>query len=251
MGPKLAILAVIGILYVWVIVATIPLRRAVIDEQDMNDYFHSLEREIHIVRQSYEAMKANPNTDKEELLDKEEKLALLYWEHKDFLEAVQMFQDIATKRTVTISSDQYDKKWVNSQLQLAGIYRDIGNWNAAKIAYKAVLGYDQSKAAKDPQYQSSIARDFNNLGLILYMEACGQEKEADRNKLMKESSQNLEKALTLWQKAKGENSFSEGNTLWNLYLVQRDLGLKNESEKTKLKAMSIDDKANRKVKAPI
>ena len=79
MGPRLAILAVVGILYVWIIVATIPLRRAIVEEQDMNDYYKNLDREVYIVEQNYVAMKDNPSTDPEDLLDKEEKLAMLYW----------------------------------------------------------------------------------------------------------------------------------------------------------------------------
>lgn len=105
--------------------------------------------------------------------------------------------------------------------------------------------------AKHPEYEEKLARDYNNLGLVLYMEACGHEKKSDRIALMKQSAEKLEKALELWRKTKGENSFFEGNTLWNLYLVQRDMGLKREAQATKLKAMSIDKKSDRKAVAPL
>ncbi|HMO22910.1 MAG TPA: tetratricopeptide repeat protein [Candidatus Melainabacteria bacterium] len=251
MGPRLAILAVVGILYVWIIVATIPLRRAIVEEQDMNDYYKNLDREVYIVEQNYVAMKENPNSDPEDLLDKEEKLALLYWEKRDFPKAIKLIQDVVKKRNDKLDLSNYDEKWVGSQLRLAGIYRDITNWNASKIAYEAVLGYDQAMAAKHPEYEEKLARDYNNLGLVLYMEACGHEKKNDRIALLKQSAEKLEKALEIWRKTKGENSFFEGNTLWNLYLVQRDMGLKREAEATKLKAMSIDKKSNRKAVAPL
>lgn len=119
MGPRLAILAVVGILYVWIIVATIPLRRAIVEEQDMNDYYKNLDREVYIVEQNYVAMKDNPSTDPEDLLDKEEKLAMLYWEKRDFPNAIKLIQDVAKKRNDKLDLSNYDEKWAQSQLRLA------------------------------------------------------------------------------------------------------------------------------------
>ena len=113
MGPRLAILAVVGILYVWIIVATIPLRRAIVEEQDMNDYYKNLDREVYIVEQNYVAMKDNPSTDPEDLLDKEEKLAMLYWEKRDFPNAIKLIQDVAKKRNDKLDLSNYDEKWLN------------------------------------------------------------------------------------------------------------------------------------------
>lgn len=251
MGPKLAILAVVGILYVWVIVATIPLRRAIVEEQDLNDYYKNLDREVFIYQQSVRAMRENPRTEPSELLDKEEKLALLYWEKKNFLDAVKLLQNIVERRKASLTVDSYDLKWVNSELHLAGLYRDIGNWNASRISYEAVLNYDLAMVARDPAYEAKLARDYNNLGLLDYMEACGKQEKDDRVALMKKSSENLNKALELWRKTKGEDSFFEGNTLWNLYLVQRDLDMKREALATRKKALSIDKKSGRKTVAPI
>ena len=251
MGPKLAILAVVGILYVWVIVATIPLRRAIVEEQDLNDYYKNLEREVYIVQQSVKGMRENPRVDPSDLLDKEEKLAMLYWEKKDFLESVKLFQDIVEKRKAVLDVDSYDHKWVESELHLAGLYRDIGNWHASRISYEAVLNYDLAMVAKDSVYEPKLARDYNNIGLIDYMEASSKKEKDERVALMKKSAEKLEKALELWRKTKGQDSFFEGNTLWNLYLVQRDLELKREAIATRDKALAIDQKSGRKTLAPI
>ena len=105
--------------------------------------------------------------------------------------------------------------------------------------------------AKDSVYEPKLARDYNNIGLIDYMEASSKKEKDERVALMKKSAEKLEKALELWRKTKGQDSFFEGNTLWNLYLVQRDLELKREAIATRDKALAIDKKSGRKTLAPI
>lgn len=250
-SPKYVLIVVFAIAYLWVLVSTIPMRKEISEKANLNDYFKRIEREKYVIGQAYKAMLADPETDPEALTDKEEELALILWEDKKPGEAILLIQKVVDKRNGKLNNDVYGTKWEKSMLNMAGIYRDISNWNAAKLTYKTILAYNTAMAEKDPNLKSKIARDHNNIGLILYMEACGEESEESRTKLMKESLVELDKAVQLWQKEKGPDSMSEGNTLWNMYLVKRDLGMKKEANEVKARAIKIDEKMNRKAKAPI
>ena len=250
-GPKLAVIIIVGILYMIVVVSTMPMRMEICKEHEINDHFKKVEREIYITNQAYQALLNDPDTDPVALNDKREELAIASWQNKDFINAVQLIQQVVEERNNLKNMDEYDKKWEGSMLNLAGIYRDVNNWKMAKMTYDEVLEYDEEFAKKDPKYKTKIARDKNNIGLIFYMEGQGEADETTRAKLMKESEAKLKEAVKLWRDTKGPDSISEGNTLWNLYLVQRDLDMWDVAKETRSKAIAIDEKANRKVKAPI
>ena len=250
-GPKLALITIVGIFYVFVIVSTMPLRMDIIKRHEINDHAKKVEREIYIASQTYQAMLADPNTDPVKLNDQREKLALATWQNRDFINAVQLIQRVVDERAKVKDMSNYDKKWEGSMLNLAGVYRDVNNWAMAKMMYNQILEYDRIFADKKSEYKNKIARDKNNIGLILYLEGQGEQEGPKRTKLMKDAEVELKEAIKLWRETKGPDSISEGNTLWNLYLVQRDLGNWDMAQETKNKAIAIDDKANRKVKAPI
>ncbi|MCA9801886.1 MAG: hypothetical protein KC777_07855 [Cyanobacteria bacterium HKST-UBA02] len=245
MGPKLAVLAVLGILFAWVIVATMPYRRQVIEEYDRKDYFQMVDRQLFQEEANYNALKENPNADKEEVLDSRERLAMLLWEKRDFLKALEHLQKIYEERAL-IGAGAYNAKFVDSMMRLAGLYRDLSNWKAAEAIYMALLDYDRKFARPG----EDIARDKNNLGLLNYLEATGSDDESVRKKLMEDARAKLDEAVTLYEKSKGPDSANVGNTLWNLYLVQRDLGMKAEAAQSKARAEAIDARMNRKCKAP-
>lgn len=250
-GPKLLILAIVGILYIWVIVGTFPQRIKIVEEQKLNDHFENLERRIFIAKKNYTTMQANPNATPEAVTDKKEEYALTLWEKRSFHPAKDLLKEVADERLGRLKKDVYDTKWVNSMLNLAGVYRDLNDWDNTKKAHNAILTYDNQMSTLDPKYKWTIARDYNNLGLILYMEACGKEKDEQRSQIMRQATKELDKALTLWRETKGADSVSEANTLWNLYLVERDLGMKKEAAQTKLKAQAMDKKAGHKAYSPV
>lgn len=248
MSPKALVIVVLGIMYCWVIISTMPYRRQVQEEKERTDYFVNLDQKLYHTDRYYQSMLADPKADKNKLVDIEEELGLLQWSKHDLVKAMEAFQSVVTKRKQPdeIQDKTYNEPWVKSMLHLAGIYRDLSNWDLAEATYQAILDYDLKFGAQS----AKVARDLNNLGLLQYMIATGKEKSSERMQHFQKSEEYLNQAIAMWQKVSGPQSPSEASSLWNIYLTQRDMGKEDESKKSKLLAEAIDEKMGRTCKLP-
>lgn len=248
MSPKALVIVVLGIMYCWVIVSTMPYRRQVQEEKLRTDYFVNLDQKLYHTERYYQALAADPKADKAKLVDLEEELGLLKWAKHDLVQAMESFQSVVVKRKQpdVIQDKTYNDAWIKSMLNLAGIYRDLGNWDLSESTYKSILEYDLKFGVES----AKVARDYNNLGLLEYMIATGKEKGSERMQHFKKSEEYLNQAIAMWQKVSGPQSPSEASSLWNIYLTQRDMGKEDESKKSKLLAEAIDEKMGRTCKLP-
>jgi hypothetical protein len=246
---KVAIAILVAVLYVWVIMVTMPYRREVIQQQDLTDYYANLDRELAIAKNDYEDKKNSPKTLPEKLLESEEALALFHWEKREYDKAVVFLDEIVRKRKPADGAP-YDEKYINSLLHLAGVYRDVNNWQYAEMQYQDTLKYDKKFFETSDPNNSKIARDLNNLGLLYYLKGTSEQDEKKRNEILKQSSAYLQDAIKKYQAKLGPDSPSEAISLWNLYLAERDQGNVDYSNTLKAKAEAIDAKMNRPVKAP-
>ncbi|MDZ4832899.1 MAG: hypothetical protein SGJ27_03785 [Candidatus Melainabacteria bacterium] len=246
---KVIIALLVAVLYIWVIMVTMPYRREVIQNQDLTDYYANLDLEFSRAKNDYESRKANANTKVDQLLDAEERLALLHWEKREYDRAVELLDDVVNKRKPAADAP-YDDRYINSLLHLAGVYRDVNNWQVAEMQYQDVYSYDKRFFEKTDPDNSKIARDLNNLGLLYYLKGTSEKDEKSRNEVLKQSSGFLNEALKKYRAKLGADSPSEAISLWNLYLAERDQGNVDLANKLKAKAESIDAKMNRPVKAP-
>lgn len=248
MTPKALIIVVLGILYCWVIVSTMPYRRQVQEEKLRTDYYVNLDQKVYHTERYYQALLADPKSDPTKLADVEEELGILKWAKHDLVGAMEAFQTVVAKRKQPddIQNKTYNDSWIKSKLLLAGIHRDLGNWDISAGEYKGILDYDRKFASESVK----VARDLNNLGLLEYMRATGFQKDQDRMPAFKKSEDYLNQAIAMWQKVSGPQSASEASSLWNLYLTQRDMGKLDESKKTKQMAEAIDQKMGRTCKLP-
>ncbi len=248
MSPKAVIIVVLGIMYCWVIVSTMPYRRQVQEEKLRTDYFVNLDQKLYHTERYYQAMLADPKADQAKITDLEEEIGQLKWAKHDLVAAMEAFQKVTVKRKLpdAMQDKTYNEPWIKSNLHLAGIYRDLGNWDIAEKTYKEILDYDLKFGAQS----TKVARDLNNLGLLEYMIATGKEAQGDRLVHFKKSEDYLNNAIAMWQKVSGPQSASEASSLWNIYLTQRDMGKLDESNKSKLLAEAIDQKMGRTCKLP-
>ncbi len=248
MTPKALIIVVLGILYCWVIVSTMPYRRQVQEEKLRTDYFINLDQKVYHTERYYQALVADPKSDPTKVADVEEELGILKWAKHDLVAAMEAFQKVVAKRKQPddIQNKTYNEPWIKSKLLLAGIHRDLGNWDISAGQYKEILEYDR----KFGMESAKVARDLNNLGLLEYMKATGFQKDQDRMPAFQKSEDYLNQAIAMWQKVSGPQSASEASSLWNLYLTQRDMGKIDDSKKTKQLAEAIDEKMGRTCKLP-
>jgi hypothetical protein len=246
---RVVIALLVALLYIWVIMVTMPNRRHVIQEQDATDYYATLDREFAYAKSAYETEKAKPNPNPEQLLIAQERLALYHWEKRDYDPAVELLDDIVKKRKPPEGAP-YSEKYIDTLMRLAGVYRDVNNWKVAEMTYNEVFDYDKKFfQASDPD-NVKLARDLNNLGLFYYLKGTSEKDEAARNAILKQSSDFLNQAIKKYQAKLGPDSPSEAISLWNLYLTERDRGNVSEANAIKAKAEAIDAKMNRPVKAP-
>lgn len=246
---KVAIALLVAVLYIWVIMVTMPYRREVIQQQDLTDYYENLNRELDAAKRDYDARKANPKSDPDQLLDVEERLAMFYWEKREYDHAVELLDEVVRKRKPSDDAP-YNEKYIASLLRLAGVFRDVNNWKIAEIEYQDVYNYDKKFFEKTDPDNSKIARDLNNLGLLYYLKGTSEKDEKVRNDTLKQASVFLNDAIKKYQAKLGPDSPSEAISLWNLYLTERDQGNVDVANGLKLKAEAIDAKMNRPVKAP-
>ncbi|MBX3077073.1 hypothetical protein KF913_24395 [Candidatus Obscuribacterales bacterium] len=246
---RIAIALLVAVLYIWVIMVTMPYRRNVIQQQDLTDYYATQEREFAYAKQAYETEKAKPNPNEEQLQLAQERLALYCWEKRDYDRAVELLDDLAKKRKPAEGAP-YSEKYVDTLLRLAGVYRDVTNWKVAEMTYQEVMDYDKKFFENTDPNNVKLARDLNNMGLFYYLKGTSEKEEAARNAILKQSSEFLNQAIKKYQAKLGPDSQSEGIALWNLYLTERDLGNVKEADAIKARAEAIDAKANRPVKAP-
>lgn len=249
MVARVAIALLIAVLYAWVIMATMPYRRDVIQRQDLTDYYNTLDRELANAQNNYEALKNDAKANPEQLIDAQERLALYHWEKRNYDRAVELLDEVCRKRKPADDAP-YDEKYISSTLRMAGVFRDVNNWTAAELNYRTVLDYDKKFFEKTDPDNPKIARDLNNLGLLYYLKGTSEKEEAKRNATLKEASGYLNEAIKKYQAKLGPDSASEAISLWNLYLTERDQGNVKEAEGIKAKAAAIDEKMNRPVKAP-
>ena len=148
----------------------------------------------------------------------------------------------------------YDQRLVDNMIHLAAVYRDQGKFAEARASYASALDYDQKHlTASDPR----IGRDLSNMGLNYYIEASTKDrvdassknKKDERTTLMRQANNYFERALRVYGD-KSENEQRASITLYNQYLVLRDLGEFERSKKCKAKADGLDSSFNRLCKLP-
>lgn len=248
MLTRLLFILLLCLLYAWVIFSTLPYRRQVVQNQEANDYYKLLDWQVENAKNEYERVKKG-KVNQGEFLDTQERLAMLLWEKRQFFQSIELLKDLAIKLEPEKNAG-YSERWVKTKLRLADLYRDVNDWDNSEKAYKDVLAYDEEKIGKDKPMDSKLARDHNNLGLFYYMKATSQTDEKLRAQLFKQSTDELNLAISNYRANGSANTPAEGNSLWNLYLVLRDSGKIDEANDVKARAEAIDNKMNRPCKAP-
>lgn len=248
MLTRILFILLLALLYAWVIFSTLPYRRQVVQNQEANDYYKLLDWQLENARNEYERVKTG-KVSREELLDTEERLAMLLWEKRQFFQSIELLKSLAIKLE-TEKNAGYSDRWVKTRLRLADLYRDVNDWDNSEKAYKEVLAYDEEKIGKDNPMDSRLARDHNNLGLFYYMKATSQTDEKLKNQLLKQATDELNMAISKYRANGSADTPAEGNSLWNLYLILRDSGRVDEANEVKARAEAIDNKMNRPCKAP-
>jgi len=248
MLTRLLVILLLGLLYAWVIFSTLPYRRQVVQNQEANDYYKLLDWQVENAKLEYERVRKG-KVNQEEVIDTEERLAMLLWEKRQFFQSIELLKEVLAKLEPEKTAG-YSERWVKTKLRLADLYRDVNDWDNSEKAYKDVLAYDEEKIGKDKPMDSRIARDHNNLGLFYYMKATSQTDEKLKEKLLKQANDELSLAISKYRANGSADTPAEGNSLWNLYLVVRDSGNIEEAKKIKARAEAIDEKMNRPCKAP-
>ncbi len=170
-------------------------------------------------------------------------LAQVRWQQMKFDEAERLYKLAVSE---TRHSRNYDQTLVNSRLRLAAVFRDENKLKEAESIYLSVWQYDkQFLTAENPR----LGRDLTNLGLNSYLEACRQNRGAERTALMVKANDYLEQAVKFYAQMPEEKQHLS-IALFNQYLVLRDLGLINQAKTVKEKAEFVDLAFNRSCHAP-
>ncbi len=233
-------------LFVYVLCASIPIRLAAKEREELKDYDKAVEREEYAAVANYNKVHTEPKTTDAEKAKAVRELGLVYWLQRRYPDALPLIEG----NVVFFAKDkdkQYSTDYSSALLDLASLCRDMGDYTKAEEHFKSVLEYDRKFLGEK---DIKIARDLNNLGVLYYMKAGTFQDLKSRREWLEKSKENLEPALALYKETTSAESQQVGNTLWNLVLVIRDLGQETKAEELKKQALAIDAKANRLVQAP-
>ncbi len=233
-------------LFVYVLCASIPIKQAAIEREELKDYNKAVEREEYSAVANYNKVHTDPKATPEEKAKAVRELGLVYWLQRRYPDALPLIEG----NVVFFAKDndkQYSNDYASALLDLASLSRDMGDYTKAEEHFKAVLAYDQ-KFLGDKDIK--VARDLNNLGVLYYMKAGTYQDLKTRREWLDKSLENLNQSLALYKQSTGDDSQQVGNTLWNLVLVTRDLGQEFKSAELRKQALAIDAKANRLSQAP-
>jgi len=234
----------IGIaLFMWVLMAPLPYRLSLMQSAGMQTH------DAEIAKQEFFARKAVDKTAKLPLSDRNRKDALrqyakVEWQKQNYSEATRVYRALLANSKPT--AEHHDEEFSQDEIAMANLMRDQNDFANARSYFQSALTYDTNTLAKeDPR----LARDLNNLGLQVYIEATSKDDKAEREKLMKESNHYFEQAIAMYAKdPKLENALAI--VLDNQYLVLRDLGDRDGALAVKAKSEAIEKKIPRLCKAP-
>ncbi len=243
-GTIIKILIVVAIFGV-VLGATYPIQKQAVEEGKATNYDLLLGVQLRSTKARYEAAQQKPK-DINELVAAGDAYAAALTSSQDFGAAAEIYGS-QLPLTWGLVTDAYNEKWANANLRLAGVYRDMDSQGAALTCYESLLKYDQQYL---PATDSRIARDLNNMGLMLYMIGLGKAEEPARVAEFQKSRNYLEQALALQEKINLGKSSRAAATLWNLFLTCRDLGDQKAAEQYRSRAQAIDKSLNRVCREP-
>ncbi len=243
-GTVIKILIVVAIFGV-VLGATYPIQRQAVEDGKATNYDLLLGVQLRSTEARYKAAEKKPeNID--ELLAAGNAYATALTSSQDFAAAAKIYGS-QLPLTWGLVTNAYNEKWANANLRLAGVYRDMDSQGAALTCYESLLKYDKQYL---PATDSRIARDLNNMGLMLYMIGLGKAEAPERMAEFKKSRSYLEQALALQEKINLGKSARAAATLWNLFLTCRDLGDQKAAEQYRAQAQAIDKSLNRVCREP-
>jgi tetratricopeptide (TPR) repeat protein len=225
-------LAVFTAFFLWVIMATMPYRLAVIEKAKLNDRTGQLSGEEYSLLSELKNVTAGT----EKSLELNQRLGVVYWQEKKLQEAESMLRAVYDQRKINRDDRNYDQKFVSVAQDLGGLYRDLGRFADAGTIYQTLLSYDQSMCKND---DSRIARDCTNIGVIQYFNGLATEDGPLRQSLYTQSIDVLTKAAGIYKQLYGADSQELGNTLATESLVLRDSGRASDSVKAKAEAARI------------
>lgn len=233
-------------LFGYVLCASIPIRQAAVEREELRDYNKAVEREEYTAVANYNKVHTDPQATTQEKAKAVRELGLVYWLQRKYPDALPLIEG----NVVFFAKDkdkQYSNDYASALLDLASLSRDMGDYAKAEEHFKEVLAYDQ-KFLGDKDIK--VARDLNNLGVLYYMKAGTFHDRKTRREWLDKAQEILDQSLALYKETTGEGSQQVGNTLWNLVLVTRDLGQEFKSAELRKQALAIDAKANRLSQAP-
>jgi tetratricopeptide (TPR) repeat protein len=230
-----------------------PKRLEMLNQTRISSYKDSLANEERLAKTALQNTN-NLTADDPRKLAAQETLADVYWRYGKTPEAENLYGKLCDFYKKHRNQAEYDQKWVNVTLKLAGLLRDTDRLNPSQALYEEILKYDQEQSR---QVQSSktigqerLARDYDNLGVNLYLFGQAQPIKQDRENLWRRSKDCFEHALELARSHFGANSQYEANILSNQYLVLRDLGLEHEANLAKRRSDKIAALVQRPCLAP-
>lgn len=228
-----------GFLFLWGVMAILPLRILLNQREQASDYQAQLSAEQFFGSKRLNAANTQSN-DFEKRVEAALDLADVYWRKEKYNEAHSLFSNVWSERTTL--DLPYDEKLTKAMFGLAGVHRDMGSLDTAEQTYQDLYSYERTRLPPDDK---RVIRDMNNLGLMYYLRGKGTPDKAARERKWEDSVKMLREALEKEKKVYGPDSQRVSATLSTLSYVLRDLGRKDEGKAALEESLAIASQVKR------
>jgi tetratricopeptide (TPR) repeat protein len=170
-------------------------------------------------------------------------LALLRAQQLQFHDAEQLYKVILVEYRKATTCDDYV---VQIKLKLATTLIAQEKFDEAISLYRQVLTHDKDRL---PMNSGMLARDYNNLGLALYLKASSKDRGKERTDLLDSANDFYQQALQIVQGAK-QSEQTKAVILYNQHLALRDANNLTGAALAKTEANLIEKTFGRQSQLP-
>ncbi len=220
MGKKEIILILtILVALLWMVLIVMPRKYALVDELNLHYYDKNMAAQEFAIRKQLEAIAQDKHASAEVKLDYQESLAKNLWASFKVKDAAAIMSDVVNERK-KLNKD-YNQKYIDSMLTLAGIYRDLNQIDDSAYWYREVARLD---LANLPPNDSRLMRNETNFALLDYLRGDIETDQVKRQQCFKDSLAHTDEAMKIWHQQKNPDIATLANLFYLKYIANREIG---------------------------
>ncbi len=212
-------ICVVIIIFVWLAIATVPYRLALIQNATGHYYDEKMSSQEYLIRKAQAELAKVKTAPLETKLDCDEALAKVVWGSSRAGLAVDILHEVNKQREKV--NRNYNQKSINTMLLLAGAYRDIDRMEESNALYEQIWQLDKENLLPG---DACLTRDQINLAMMDYLRGDSADDKEKQKAYFKNCLEHIQRAQAMWHQEKHPDVAKLANLFYLKYLACRSLG---------------------------